>query len=140
MIYQIPYQVYEFNGKLIDRQTYENLKSAFDANPYLDFPEPKSYFQEHRSESMMVLVPFMICLVLVPFGEMIDGTFLMLVLAISFIFLLFGVIFQISQFRSFQKARRKQRKFFNNLKQDIIASENYQDLVSLQRKRKIQYV
>lgn len=135
MIYRIPYQVYEFNGKLIDRKTYQELKSAFDSNPYLEFPEPKSYYEEHKGEANIVLICLGLCIVLVPFGESIDGTFLMLVLALSFIGLLFGVIFQFSQFFSFQKARKKQKVFFQNLKQDILESDSYEQLVEIQRKR-----
>ena len=135
MIYRIPYEVYEFNGKLIDRKTYENLKKAFDSNPYLDFPEPKSYYEEHKGEANMVLIALGICLVLTPFGDSIDGTFLMLVLAISFIGLVFGVIFQFTQFRTFQKARSEQKKFFKKLKGDILKSSNYEELVSLQKRK-----
>lgn len=135
MIYQIPYQIYRFQGKLIDQKTYDDLKTAFELNPYLEFPEPKTYFQEHKSESMMVLIPLLICLVLFPFGEQIDRTVLMFILAIAFIFFVFAVIFQFSQFGSFQKARKGQKLFFDNLKNDILESDNYQELVTLQNKR-----
>ena len=133
MIYRIPYEVYSFNGKLIDRKTYDNLKNAFTENPYLNFPEPKSYYEEHRGEANIVLITLGICLILTPFGESIDGTFLMLVLALSFIGLVFGVIFQFTQFRTFQKARKRQEKFFKDLKEDIIQSSTYEELISLQR-------
>jgi len=133
MIYRIPYEVYRFDGKLIDRKTYDNLKSAFTANPYLNFPEPKSYYEEHKGEATFVLITLGICLILTPFGESIDGTFLMLVLALSFIGLVFGVIFQFTQFQTFQKAKKRQAKFFNDLKDDIIQSATYEELISLQR-------
>jgi hypothetical protein len=57
----------------------------------------------------------------------------MLVLALSFIGLVFGVIFQFTQFRTFQKAKKRQAKFFNDLKDDIIQSATYEELISLQR-------
>lgn len=135
MIYRIPYQIYEFNGKLINLKTYQELKLAFESNSYLEFPEPKTYYEEHTGESNIVLICLGICIILIPFKESIDGTFLMLVLALSFIGLLFSVIFQFSQFFSFQKARKKQMEFFKNLKQDILNSADYEQLVLMQRKR-----
>lgn len=135
MIYRIPYEVYKFNGKLIDRETYVNLKKAFDSNPYLDFPEPKSYFEEHKGESTAFLICLGLVVILLPFGEAIEGTFLMLIFALAFIALFFLSIFQFTQFRTFQKARKEQKKFFKKLKEDIIKSSNYEELVSFQRRK-----
>lgn len=136
MIYQIPYNISEFNGKLIDRQTFLDLKQAFKLNPYLDFPAPKSYLQEYKNEAFTIIIPFLICVFLMPFGDVVEGTFVMIILAISFITLSISAISQSSQFFSFQKARKKQKTFFVNLKRDIVASENYLTFVNFQNKRK----
>jgi hypothetical protein len=133
MIYQISYEIYRFEGKLIDRKTYQNLKDAFSANPFLNFPEPKSYYQEHKSESLFILICFGVCLVLIPFGEIIDGTILMLVFGAAFFGLFISGISQFGQYNSYQKAKKRQIKFFKELKDDIIQSESYEELIILQR-------
>ena len=79
-----------------------------------------------------MIVCFLVCLILFPFGESIDGTFLMLVLGLSMFGLFLGSIFQFRQYISFQKAKTKQRKFFSELKRDIINSNSYEELITLQ--------
>lgn len=134
MIYQIPYTVYQFEGKLIDEHTYNDLKKAFTTNPYLEFPPPKSYYEEHMGEARLTIITFAICLILAPFGEAIEGTIFMLLLAMSFIGFFFSVIFQFSQYTSFQKVRTQKINFFKKLKSDIIENADYRSFVISQKK------
>lgn len=133
MIYKIPYTIYEFNGKILDNENYYLLKKSFTDNPYLEFPPTKTYYDEHKWEAKITIASFLICLILTPFGDSIEGTFLMLLLALSFITFLFSIIFQFSQYNSFQRTKRKKDKFFNNLKKDLIQSRNYEEFVQKQR-------
>lgn len=133
MIYKIPYTIYEFNGKILDYENYYLLKNSFTDNPNLEFPPAKTYYDEHKGEAQTTIISFLICLVLTPFGDSIDGTFLMLLLALSFITFFFSIIFQFSQYYSFQKTKKKKELFFNKLKQDLMQSKNYEEFVQKQR-------
>ena len=133
MIYKVPYTKYSFNGGLIDKKTYSDLKSSFEKNSYLSFPEPKTYYEEHKGESLAVIISAILLVVFVPFTDSLDGTPLFLIIPLSFIILLFSVIFQFSQFFSFQKARKEQIKYLKKLRSDIMRSRDYNDFKLLQR-------
>jgi len=134
MLHKIQYFKYNFNNRQqINERDYSELKNLFTEKPYFNLPNPKSYYEEHKGEVNISIISFSICLTLIPFGESIDGTIFMLILALSFIIFLFSTIFQISQFFSFQKAREKQIKHLNKLKRDIINSHNFEHFSKLQK-------
>lgn len=130
MIYKIEYSIYKFEGKLLDLETYLNLKETFKKNSYLDFPPPKTYYEEHKDESLFFIVP--LCLCILSSFIVVDGSWTVLVFMISFIFLLVSIISQFSQFISFQKARSKKKSFFTKLKTDIVKSDDYAEFIKLQ--------
>ncbi|MFH6772809.1 hypothetical protein [Gaetbulibacter aestuarii] len=133
MIYKVPYTKYSFNGGLIDEKTYLDLKSSFEKNSYLSFPEPKTYYEEHKGESLAVIISAILLVVFVPFTDSLDGTPFFIIIPLSFIALLFSTIFQFSQFLSFQKARKEQKRYLIKLRKDIIQSTGYSDFVKLQK-------
>ena len=133
MMYKIEYSIYKFEGKLLDLETYTNLKETFKKNSYLDFPPPKTYYEEHEGESLFFLVPLCIC-ILISF-ILVDDSWTVVVFMISFMFLFVSIISQFSQFISFQKAKSKKKSFFTKLKIDIIKSNDYSEFIKLQNQK-----
>lgn len=133
MIYKIPYTTYSFNDRLIEPEIYQNLKESYDKNGFLEFPEPKTYFEEHNGESLLTIISFSVFILSLPFLDSIEGTIFFLVFMISFILFIFSIIFQFSQFFTFQKSRKKQIQYLKKLKNDIIRARDYHDFVQLQK-------
>lgn len=133
MLYKIPYSIYSFEGKLIDEKTYQDLKTIQTSSGKLEFPEPKTYYEEHKGESLLTIISFSVFILSLPLLDAIDGTPFMIIFMLSFMFFIIMVVVSFSQFISFQKSRIQQKRFFKKVKRDIFESENYKDFTKLQK-------